>query len=259
MEEVTITITKFKEYNARTDNKKSSWYRKEHGILFHPDWAHFTGEELHVWDTLLALASYVYRDTFTYKLDQIVGWCRVKEAVFFSAAKKLEELECIVMAQKCTTKGTSLAQIGTTTDVTDGRNERTLKFDFDSIYKKYPRKMGKTAGIKKCGTEIKTEEDFAALSSAVDKYAAHCRKENTEAKFVKHFSTFMGCWRDWATDDVGKVALNAIACGLCASGLIRAKNLSSWLIETTSCNCEAGRAKSGYTRFDESKFERVAS
>ena len=67
--------------------------------------------------------------------------------------------------------------------------------DFESIYKKYPRKMGKQRGMEKCRSQIKTMEDLQKLERAVDNYGRYVK--GTDDQFIKHFSTFMGCWRDW--------------------------------------------------------------
>jgi hypothetical protein len=76
-------------------------------------------------------------------------------------------------------------------------------FDFESLYKKYPRKLGKHRGLVLCKAQIKTDLDYQALSLAIDQYAAHCQKQATEPKYIKHFSTFMGSWRDWLEPDAG--------------------------------------------------------
>lgn len=66
------------------------------------------------------------------------------------------------------------------------------------LYKKYPRKMGKSIGIKRLVKEIKTDEDLDQLSGAIDNYMNHCLVNKTEEQYIKHFSTFAACWRDWA-------------------------------------------------------------
>lgn len=80
-----------------------------------------------------------------------------------------------------------------------------LVFDFDSLYKRYPRKEGKQRGMKICAVQIKNQEDFDNLSRAIDRYAEHIKLQGTEGKYIKHFSTFMGEWRDWLEADTGKV------------------------------------------------------
>lgn len=83
----------------------------------------------------------------------------------------------------------------------------SAEFDLEEIYKKYPRKMGKQKGIAACSREIKNPDQFNLLMSAVERYAKHCRKENLEPRFIKHFSSFMSSWRDWLDPDVGSIAV----------------------------------------------------
>lgn len=76
----------------------------------------------------------------------------------------------------------------------------TLDFDFESIYKSFPRKLGKTSGIKWLKAHIKTLEKYSLLAQAVDNYAKHCDENVTEIKFILHFSTFVRRWEDWIPD-----------------------------------------------------------
>ncbi len=78
-------------------------------------------------------------------------------------------------------------------------------FDFDSVYKKYPKKVGKAGGEKVFRRDIRSAEDYAALNIAVENYTKHLSSEKIEAKFIKHFSTFMASWRDWCDSDAGSV------------------------------------------------------
>lgn len=71
-------------------------------------------------------------------------------------------------------------------------------FDFEAIYASYPRKLGKSKGMKLCAKQIKTKEDYEQLQVAVKNYAARCVAQQTEERFIKHFSSFMSddYWRD---------------------------------------------------------------
>lgn len=75
--------------------------------------------------------------------------------------------------------------------------------DFEALYQKYPRKEGKSSGLKTCKAQIKTEADYEMLSGAIDRYAEHCRTNVRETRFIKIFSTFMNQWRDWLDPDTG--------------------------------------------------------
>lgn len=75
-----------------------------------------------------------------------------------------------------------------------------------AIYAEYPRKMGKSAGLKKALVHCKSIEDTVLLRVAVKNYIAHLEREGTEPQYYLYFSTFMTQWRDWLEADIGSVA-----------------------------------------------------
>lgn len=89
-------------------------------------------------------------------------------------------------------------------ETTLAQNKFERKFDFDLIYSKYPRKIGKQKGLVRLKASIKTPEDFDLLKLAVDHYCKYCLSQNTEPKYIKHFSTFIGEWRDWVEPVIEK-------------------------------------------------------
>lgn len=87
-----------------------------------------------------------------------------------------------------------------------------LTFDFESLYRKYPLKKGKAEGLARCAVQIKTQEDFDALSRAIDRYSADLKANGTSPQYTKHFSSFLGAdkkrpWRDWLDADAGQTTL----------------------------------------------------
>ena len=76
------------------------------------------------------------------------------------------------------------------------KNNINAHFDFEAVYQNYPLKKGKSRGMKKIQREIKKPEDFERFSRAVENYAGEVK--NTEPRFIKHFSTFVAEWEDWA-------------------------------------------------------------
>lgn len=85
----------------------------------------------------------------------------------------------------------------------DRAHKSKFKFDFESIYQKFPRKVGKTKGLEICRKTILSSIEFDNLFHAVDRYKAHVTNERTEAKYIMHFSTFMSRWTDWSDSDAG--------------------------------------------------------
>lgn len=86
------------------------------------------------------------------------------------------------------------------------RNSKHQK-KLEEIYFKYPRKLGKSAGMSYLRTHCKTEEDFKKLSMAVDNYVLFLKRENTEPQYIKYFSTWAREWKDWLDDGHGSVTL----------------------------------------------------
>lgn len=64
-------------------------------------------------------------------------------------------------------------------------------------YDAYPRKIGKSKGLAKAVRDIRDEDEIGAFGEAVSNYALYVKAQGLEQKFIKHFSTFVGEWRDW--------------------------------------------------------------
>ena len=74
----------------------------------------------------------------------------------------------------------------------------------EEIYKQYPRKLGKSQGMRKAQKEIQTVFELDDLQMAIANYKAHLERENVSAKYVLYFSTFMNQWRDWLDEGQGQ-------------------------------------------------------
>jgi hypothetical protein len=74
--------------------------------------------------------------------------------------------------------------------------ERSLYADM--IYKMYPRKEGKSAGIKKLKEKLKTVDQVAKFSKAVENYKKKLARDCTPTQYTLLFSTFVnGRWEDY--------------------------------------------------------------
>jgi len=68
-------------------------------------------------------------------------------------------------------------------------------FDFEALYRRYPRKEGKQKGLDYCEETITTAAQYEALSRSIANYAAQV--QGKDPQYTKHFSSFMRCWRDY--------------------------------------------------------------
>lgn len=75
---------------------------------------------------------------------------------------------------------------------------RTIEeFNFEKIYEEYPRKLGKSLGIRRLQQKIKTKERYDLLLNAVINFKHVCEMAGTEEKFIPHFSTWVNKWEDY--------------------------------------------------------------
>lgn len=71
----------------------------------------------------------------------------------------------------------------------------TAGFDFEALYREYPRKRGKSGGMRRCKREINTAARYEQLKRAVANYVAETRGRAPE--HVLYWSSFMSEWQDW--------------------------------------------------------------
>lgn len=76
-----------------------------------------------------------------------------------------------------------------------------VSLDFEPAYAAYPRKEGKHRGIETLRKTIHTQAELDDFVLAVANYTHYCRVNEVEPKYVKHFSTFVNNWRDYAPTD----------------------------------------------------------
>lgn len=71
------------------------------------------------------------------------------------------------------------------------------KFELERFYELYPRKIGKKRGLAKLKTIVKDQETYDMVKLAIENYGKYCSNQKLEARYIKHFSTFVNSWEDW--------------------------------------------------------------
>lgn len=212
-----VEILNWDRFQPRKDVKAPSWFRLSHSLFEDHEFYDFTHTEIVAWIYILSLASKKSSATVAINQQHVERVGRLKWKEFHVALEKLQFIQCILVEYTDTSRERNVGDThpGATlhnktlhnkTILPDSLREPRRQFDFESLYKKYPRKEGKQRGVAICKSQIHSPEDYAALSHAIDRYVAHVRAQGTEARFIKHFSTFMAHWRDWLEHDTGTVA-----------------------------------------------------
>lgn len=82
-----------------------------------------------------------------------------------------------------------------------------LREELELVYKTYPKKMGKSQGMKHAKKSIRSENDVVLLKLAVFRYKEYIVKHQKKPEYIMYWSTFMNHWQDWLDDSVGKVEM----------------------------------------------------
>lgn len=223
--EYVVEIMNWKKYQNREIKTASVWLRLQNDFIDNPNFSEFSSDERVVWIHALCCASKLNTALIHVPLQcshqRLYRHTGIDENTFHQTFQKLKKLQIVKIR---TTRGryagdaSEIADDTQTTpyedvtlrrryeDVTKTKSPKGY-FDFESLYQKYPLKRGKAKGLAKAKTIIRTQEQFDALSKAIDRYAADIIARGVEAKFIQHFSTFMnGTWHEWLDADVGTTA-----------------------------------------------------
>lgn len=84
--------------------------------------------------------------------------------------------------------------------------ERSMQFDFQSLFGKYPRFQKKTQSIALMLENIRDKETFDEVSKAIDAYKAHCVNQGTDFQHTLTFPNWWLEWRDWLDPSTGVAA-----------------------------------------------------
>ena len=76
----------------------------------------------------------------------------------------------------------------------DKNKEYNVHFHFDEIWNKYPNKIGKKGALRHFKSNIKSDDDYCLISSALNKYINSDRVKNG---YIQNGDTWFNNWRDW--------------------------------------------------------------
>lgn len=207
---IEVTIVNWEKYQLRKDIKRPWWFALSNTFFTDPDFFEFSDQEKLVWIYILSEASKLQRPRVKINVIFADKVCGLKQKSVLSAVSKLKHLGCLEHVQNPYGSRTQSVLHITEQNKTE-QNKYTLaqSFDFASVYEIFPRKVGKQKGLGILRRSVKTPEDFVLLTHAVKKYRDHVAQEQTEARYIKHFSTWATSWRDWCDENVGTSTVTA--------------------------------------------------
>jgi len=240
---INIKLIGWEENKFRKDNKKNSWFRFNHDYFENSKFFNFTPIDLTIYIYILCQCSKTNCDQIVLNFDHFYRNTGLKKEVIVPVLEKFYKNNILKKTRSCkipnvTFKCPTLHNNTLHNKTNNIVESRSNDFDFEKIYENYPRKEGKTKGILQCVNQIKTSEHYTSLNAAVQNYAEQCRKNNTEKKFIKLFSTFMsqGSWRDYVEVTQTKPTQVITKCIICNGSGINTENFEA-TGEVSQCEC----------------------
>lgn len=86
--------------------------------------------------------------------------------------------------------------------------DNNISTEFETLWKMYPRKLGKPKAFKSYTKARKSGVTFEQVKEGIENYLKQIKTNKTETEFIKHGSTWFGneCWNDeYDTTDKGAV------------------------------------------------------
>lgn len=201
---IQITINNFEKYQPRKELKSLSWFRVDTGIFDGQTYFILKNDGIILFLFLLSLAAKDNKATFKTSIEFISEKLKMKNADILRVLNILEQNQLVhksdqICADSCLTVHNNTLQTEQN-NIDQNSNDESL--NIDSVYEIYPRKIGKTKGVQKLRNQLKNENDLDLFRTAVLNYKKFIEKNKTESKFIKHFSTFVGEWRDWIDSSI---------------------------------------------------------
>lgn len=77
-------------------------------------------------------------------------------------------------------------------------NNNSTKAEFETLWKMYPRKIGKPKALKAYQRAVKKGVTFETVKAGLEAYCRHIEANKTETAYIKHGSTWFNgeCWND---------------------------------------------------------------
>ena len=83
-------------------------------------------------------------------------------------------------------------------------NQEERKKYADILYKLYPKKVGKAAGLKKLVKMLDGQNQFQVVLESIKNYVVVIQRERTQPQYIMMFSTFInGRWEDYTNENLG--------------------------------------------------------
>lgn len=191
-----ISIVNFKKYQLDTA-KMVHWFRVDTKITTSESLFGLSHSSKWVWICILAHGTEKKAGEFELNIDWASTVWDIKKKDLLESIEFLKERGLLGVNSESTRSelgANSVLQYNTNNTnntIHNGQN----KFDLESLFSIYPRKIGKKEGIKKLRSLVKNQTDLENIRLSIINYSDYCR--NKDPKYIKHFDSFLSVWEDY--------------------------------------------------------------
>ena len=103
-----------------------------------------------------------------------------------------QDSSCEVANHSANSRQSCGKEVATNKNDKNDKNNNIYNAHFVTLWSAYPKKADKAAAYKQYQARLKDGYSEEELLRAVERYAAECKRENREQRYIKHCKTFLG-------------------------------------------------------------------
>lgn len=84
-----------------------------------------------------------------------------------------------------------------TENIIKNKKDKKKTFNFDTIWNKYPKKLGKQEALGYFNMTVKTDKDYANIEKAINNYIHYIGVNGFEDKYIKSGCNWFKEWQEW--------------------------------------------------------------
>ena len=202
-----VKINNFKDYKINgKPSTRPFWFKMPNDFLMMPEFSLLTHGEIVLFIYIISLCSKTQNEQVILVEQHMCSFLNISWNEHLNMLKNLNDLGMIKYTRPELSSEIPPRKKERVERVEKSRKEKKENssiFDFEDLYFGYPRKQGKKRGIESLKKKIKTESDYENFKKAVRNYADQIRRDKTEIKYIKLFSSFVNCWEDYVEPEKG--------------------------------------------------------
>lgn len=206
MKMISVTILNWDKFNPRNDRANYAWFRFQNDFFQSQNLFGMSDAQIILFMVCLCEASKKNKSTIDINIEYVATIRKLSIEKINQGFRELVKRGVITTAESRQEAGQEPSLLLATNERTNDTNDTrhlTIVENFEEFYALYPKKVAKAAA-KRVYLKIANENDHDKIMEALNRYRLHLLKEKTEAKFIRHPTTFLNNLGDWDHDDAGK-------------------------------------------------------